>query len=208
MDIISRIKSFMEARGLTSSQLADTCDIPRPTMSQILNGRSKKISNDLIARLHTHFPYLSIMWLMFGEGDMFKNGNIEISEPENTAFLSRQQRQHTDNQIDFSETPFSENIPSEQSEKSVQYNQRTFTNDYVSANSISGDIDTFGRQTFNPTNNSHSATTEMADFLGAFTSGIFSKNGDSPSAQHGKTVSAIMVFYTDNSYEMFTPSAK
>ena len=79
MDITSRIKRFMEHEQLTNSQFADKCRIPRPTLSQILNGRNKKISDELIGKLHESFPHLSILWLMFGEGDMI---SAEISKPQ------------------------------------------------------------------------------------------------------------------------------
>lgn len=70
MDIISRLHSFISALGIGTSQFADAAGIPRPTLSQILNGRNKKISNELIEKIHKAYPSLSIMWLLFGEGDM------------------------------------------------------------------------------------------------------------------------------------------
>lgn len=66
-----RLKLFMDAVGLTSSQLADRCGIPRPSMSSILSGRNKKISDTLIGQIHSVFPQLSVLWLMFNEGEMF-----------------------------------------------------------------------------------------------------------------------------------------
>jgi predicted XRE-type DNA-binding protein len=45
MDIISRLKLFLEQNGISNSQFADTCGIPRPTLSQLLNGRNKKVSD-------------------------------------------------------------------------------------------------------------------------------------------------------------------
>ena len=66
-----RLKLFMDALGLSSSQLADRCGIPRPSLSAILAGRNKKISDTLIGQIHSEFPQLSVLWLMFGEGDMF-----------------------------------------------------------------------------------------------------------------------------------------
>lgn len=85
MDLVNRLKFFMENRDITISQFADTCMIPRPTMSQILNGRNKKISDELISKIHVAFPELSVLWLMFGEGEMLINKNIEISEPQTSA---------------------------------------------------------------------------------------------------------------------------
>ena len=71
MDIVSRLKFFLSHNGISNSTFADTCDIPRPTLSQLLNGRNKKVSDELITKIHNAYPALNIMWLMFGDGDMF-----------------------------------------------------------------------------------------------------------------------------------------
>ena len=67
MDIITRLNEFISQRGLSSSQFADLLGIPRPSASQILGGRNKKISNEFLGKLHHAFPDLDLMWLMFGE---------------------------------------------------------------------------------------------------------------------------------------------
>lgn len=51
-NIAARLKFFIENRGLTNSQFADSCEIPRPTLSQILSGRNKKISDLLISYIN------------------------------------------------------------------------------------------------------------------------------------------------------------
>lgn len=83
MDFVNRLKLFMENGDISISQFADTCRIPRPTMSQILNGRNKKVSDELIAKIHAAYPELSVLWLMFGEGTMLMQSNTQISEPQN-----------------------------------------------------------------------------------------------------------------------------
>ena len=75
MDLVDRLNFFIKSEGISPSVLADSCDIPRPTVSQLLNGRNKKISDDIIGRIHKVFPKLSILWLMFGEGEMTQKGN-------------------------------------------------------------------------------------------------------------------------------------
>lgn len=82
MDLVNRLKFFLEKNNIAISQFADTCGIPRPTLSQILNGRNKKISDELISKIHAAYPALSILWLMFGEGSMESAANIEVSEPQ------------------------------------------------------------------------------------------------------------------------------
>ena len=91
MDIVSRLKLFLQESGIAYSQFADNCEIPRPTLSQLLNGRNKKVSDEIIAKIHRAYPALNIMWLMFGDGDMLvPNANSDASfataqVPENGA---------------------------------------------------------------------------------------------------------------------------
>ncbi len=70
MDIVNRLLTFMETHGIGSTQFADSCGIPRPTLSQILSGRNKKISDAVISKIHNAYPRLSVLWLLFGEGQM------------------------------------------------------------------------------------------------------------------------------------------
>lgn len=75
MDIVSRLKKFLDQAGISNSQFADTCDIPRPTLSQLLNGRNKKVSDEVIGKIHRAYPSLNVMWLMFGDGEMLLHGS-------------------------------------------------------------------------------------------------------------------------------------
>lgn len=75
MNIVSRLKAFMTEFEIQSSQFADACNIPRPTISQILSGRNKKISDEIINKIHIAYPSLSIAWLLFGEGTMINKSS-------------------------------------------------------------------------------------------------------------------------------------
>lgn len=78
--IAIRLKGFIDSQGLTNSQFADTCQIPRPSLSQLLTGRNKKISDVIVGQIHHAYPELSVLWLMFGEGEMLvKNGTDAAS---------------------------------------------------------------------------------------------------------------------------------
>lgn len=104
MDIVSRLKIYMDYAQIAISQFADTCNIPRPTISQILNGRNKKISDELIGKIHAAFPDLSVVWLMFGEGPMLINSNIKTSEPKIDAKLTFDDDQISEHEM-FSSKP-------------------------------------------------------------------------------------------------------
>lgn len=135
MDIVTRLKQFMVALNIANSQFADTCRIPRPTISQILNGRNKKISDELISKIHEAYPQLSVLWLMFGEGDMIVGSNIKISEPKIGDNVSFNSVQNSDDEsimrsFDFDapllenqQENISVNIPQQNSVQKVEYRE-------------------------------------------------------------------------------------
>lgn len=168
MDIISRIKEFMEYNALSSSQFADAAGIPRPTLSQLLNGRNKsnegvkKISSDIIRKIHDAYPALNVMWLLFGDGDMMTDDFIEISEPKNDGFQNTEAEYQTDNQSFRSKSLFDEDLPEFSSEK------------YSTPKTSS--------------------------------SPILNRPTVAVQPDNAKRVQSIMVFYSDNSFEIFKPS--
>lgn len=72
-NIALRLKLLIENLRISNSQFADECNISRPTLSQLLTGRNKKVSDVIIAQIHNTYPNLSILWLMFGEGCMWNS---------------------------------------------------------------------------------------------------------------------------------------
>lgn len=87
MAIVERLKTYMEFLKLSVSQFADAAQIPRPTLSQILSGRNKKISNEILSKLHDAYPLLNISWLLFGDGSMQMDGTLPpVPKPESPLF--------------------------------------------------------------------------------------------------------------------------
>lgn len=119
MDLVNRLKHYMDTTQLTISQFADRCGIPRPTMSQLINGRNKRISDEVINKIHNAFPGLSILWLMFGEGEMDANANIRISEPQNGQNPGIIAAQRPDNQSTTDNNIENETITIEESSSDV-----------------------------------------------------------------------------------------
>lgn len=82
-NVAIRLKGFIQSQGLTNSQFADNCGIPRPSLSQLLGGRNKKISDVIVGQIHKAYPELSVLWLMFGEGKMMvDNRESEAPKPQ------------------------------------------------------------------------------------------------------------------------------
>lgn len=99
MNIVDRLNAFLEISQITKSQFADNCDIPRPTASQILSGRNKKISDDIISKIHSVYPNLSVSWLMFGEGEMLISAtpDIDAFKPSEISLFDNYSDTHSEN---------------------------------------------------------------------------------------------------------------
>lgn len=127
MDIVSRLKRFIDAHQIPVTQFADNCRIPRPTISQLLNGRNKKVSDEVISKIHMAYPRLSMLWLMFGEGSMETPANIEISEPQNLPQEGLPARQAADTLNDAPRFDFENDFNEDQPEKNLQDNSERIT---------------------------------------------------------------------------------
>lgn len=76
----------MEFYGYTSSEFADTVDVPRSSISHITSGRNKP-SLDFLMKVKNRFPELLWPWIIDGQGEMTtpkeatQNRTTESPEP-------------------------------------------------------------------------------------------------------------------------------
>lgn len=176
MDIVSRLKLFLEQNGIANSQFADTCEIPRPTISQLLNGRNKKVSDEVISKIHAAYPTLNIMWLMFGDGEMFVNGAPFGSENQSSLHLSK--------------TPQGGNL--------FMGGNR----DQADARSSVSQKPTIS---FGDDNSDRNSSGAMA-LSNALKSIARSNGSSPTPSSQGRRIVNIMIFYDDNSFEVVTPA--
>lgn len=106
-NVALRLKSLIEKLGVTSSSFADKCGISRATLSQMLTGRNKKISDVILSQIHVAYPSISIMWLLFGEGPEWTDlqHDPEPSEPSSQTRIE----DISERSEDFASSPDSEN---------------------------------------------------------------------------------------------------
>lgn len=81
-NVAIRLKGLIQALGVTNSQFADKCGIPRPSLSQLLGGRNKKISDIIVGQIHQAYPEVNVLWLLFGEGPMMNVNNNGLGQLE------------------------------------------------------------------------------------------------------------------------------
>lgn len=117
--ISDRLRNVIGNLGLSDSQFADKCGISRPTLSLILSGKNKKISDVLLKQIHETFPQVSIMWLLFGEGQL--NINKENSRSDEQPSMDSEYSGHNfPSNDDFpSSLEFSSQNFSDENEKSL-----------------------------------------------------------------------------------------
>ncbi|MFD2515611.1 helix-turn-helix domain-containing protein [Pontibacter locisalis] len=88
--MVDRIRQLMEFKELSSSQFADTVDVPRAVISHIISGRNKP-SLDVIIKIISAFPEVNKDWMLMGEGNML-SGLVKKTDSEmdpNTAFVAK-----------------------------------------------------------------------------------------------------------------------
>ncbi len=189
MDIVSRLKLFLTHNGISNSTFADTCDIPRPTLSQLLNGRNKKVSDELITKIHNAYPALNVMWLMFGDGEMFVPNANSIPSPtaeqvaENPENFSSPEVGANTQQPVMTSISFSDDEPSFQAPTPAPSPSAT------PVATISAALQNMAKKT------PSSASASPAP--------VGKANGGTEQA--ARRVTSIMVFYSDNSFEEFVP---
>ena len=66
-----RIKKFMDYKGISPSELADSIGVQRSNVSHVLKARNKP-SFQFIERLLQVYPELNAKWLLLGEGKMIE----------------------------------------------------------------------------------------------------------------------------------------
>lgn len=211
MDIVSRLKLFLDYLGIPVTQFADNCGIPRPTLSQLLNGRNKTVRDEIIAKIHDAYPQLSIMWLMFGEGEMVEGKSETAENPVFTHETS--DGSENQNLSDFNNSPIPEDSDMSLPLDFMLDNEPMHDNgSLLSENPSTADSrpDLTG-----PLETLHTRTADHIDAKGAdrtitFHQEDMSRPQPQPSttAPNGKHVVSIIVYYSDNSYQSFVPDSQ
>ena len=75
-----RIKKFMEYKGITSSELADSIGVQRSNVTHVLKARNKP-SFQFIEKMLQIYPELNAKWLLLGTGTM-----VDIPDKVRTLF--------------------------------------------------------------------------------------------------------------------------
>ncbi|MCR5152146.1 MAG: helix-turn-helix domain-containing protein [Prevotella sp.] len=132
-----RIKQLMESRRMSQSEFSAYTGISAPTLSGIFAGRTKPTMN-IVDALHEKFPNLNLMWLLYGNGEMFSDGKTDNSGELSGGQQSSNSPQQPHQQfLDFSADTNKQKAASQtpQNRQGVDYTLN------ISANSATKNID-------------------------------------------------------------------
>lgn len=195
MDLVSRLKQYLELRGISVTQFSDICGVPRPTGSQLLAGRNKKVSDEMIARIHQAFPELSIVWLMFGEGEMIPASSKEAAPvaPEPTYNNMKLEDLHPSG---FDEDTDRSQLYSDAGSGAEHRTEREYDNE--EPNPHVPNVFTFGME-------AHGGSPE-GEKVSLTPAGPQSKSDSiTLTPGKGKRVTGVVVYYDDSTFESFVP---
>lgn len=111
MSVADRLKIFMDHEGLNNTNFAQRCGIPKPSLSQILTGRNKKVSNQLLETIHKAFPEINMLWLIFGEGTMLNTFEDSPSAEEDPLTVRSEPESYYGHQSEFDVANFQSDSP-------------------------------------------------------------------------------------------------
>lgn len=195
MMIKDRLLRFMAMENLSSTQFADSIGVQRSTVSHLLAGRNNP-SYDFIVKILNHYKYLSADWLLNGTGNMYRQKDNSMND-----LFSMPAAEAPVAPAPFVQpAPAASNIaqPSQPKEDTAQ-----FTNQ-VEQKSID---DLLAETDESLAASASNAETNAAQSLPESSSSQPVMQNASPvsmaSANKGKAISRIVIFYADHSMEVY-----
>jgi transcriptional regulator with XRE-family HTH domain len=71
-----RILEFLRVENKSSAQLAEEIGVQPSGISHIVSGRNNP-SLDFVVKMLERYKYLSVDWLLFGTGEMYRDKNLQ-----------------------------------------------------------------------------------------------------------------------------------
>ena len=153
----NRIKEIIASEHLSDGEFADLVGIKRSTLSHCLSGRND-VSKDIITKIHNAYPYISINWLMFGEGE----SGISSKNTSSTNLFNSFEYSNTESSVDGE---YGKDLPLNMHPNHPQKTDNQVSMPEIVTENISSEIDKI--------------------------------------AYKEKKIEKIMVFYSDNTFEVF-----
>lgn len=116
-----RLQQFLAAENISQAQFAETINVARATVSHILSGRNNP-GYEFIQSVTSHYPNLSLDWLINGVGKMYKNQHAASPAPQDELFAP------VEDEIPASQSPSEQNSASYTSTEDITKIPQTTNN--------------------------------------------------------------------------------
>jgi transcriptional regulator with XRE-family HTH domain len=93
-----RIEILLEEKKLTQAAFADMIGVGRSSITHLIKGRDK-FSNVIASNTLLTFPEINPVWLLKGEGDMYKPSYLKREIPNNEEFTNKDDSLITEKQL-------------------------------------------------------------------------------------------------------------
>ncbi|MBO4529166.1 MAG: helix-turn-helix transcriptional regulator [Paludibacteraceae bacterium] len=213
-----RILRIIEDSGLTTTDFAVRVNVQPSQISHIKTGRNQ-VTLDIATKILKAYPKISPDWLLFGNGEMYRNQSetteIQEDKPQKKPYqlemgdlFANYSDNPTDNSTENELTSSPENLSTQSSENNVEeisspkespstkIDSTPKTNSVEPTMTISDD-EKKSEETNKPTETPQPSVQIQVE----------KKNEESPLKEIPHTyVKKIVVFYSDKTYEEFIPS--
>lgn len=189
-----RISLLVKALNYTSAQFAEEINVQKSAISHIMSGRNNP-SLDFIQKIIIRFPEVSIDWLMFGKGPIFKDRDFIPETTENKLFKDQIQeiKPHEDlfSALDIESDTENLNLKGVNQQSGLESNEG-FSNQPADS--------TPGHKNVNPKSSSEKNPIPL---------NIIEKNNkelnDSRLEEKSKKVERVIIFYSDKTFSEYRP---
>lgn len=93
-----RILEFLKAENKSSAQFAEEIGVQPSGVSHILSGRNNP-SLDFIMKLLDRYKYVSVEWLLFGKGTMYKDGRMQSLFDQDMTVEKSNEKERSDKNV-------------------------------------------------------------------------------------------------------------
>lgn len=177
--MVNRINEILKRYNLSAAKFADKLGVPRSTISHILSERNKP-SLEFIQKVLTQYPEISTTWLIKGEGSFYKKGEPDLFSQLQEVNVENRDQFKEDETSNEHDTSFQEeNI----AENKTQTDNRSEKRKYQNLSEI-----------------------KNTDKKPEVVENVKDDEKLQGSQNSNKKVKKIIVFYSDNTFEEFSPS--
>lgn len=216
-----RVLKVIENSNLTTSDFAYRVGVQPSQVSHIKTGRNQ-VTLDIVTKILKAYPEISPDWLLFGNGDMYKN---KVETSENQEYKAKKQpiqlemgdlfdsipSNSTNDSKENELTSVSENISDSSNEIETKKSETvvpTTDQNFSASSSDEKNISVESKSSTNPIEEKNQNT--ISDSITSQPSiqvQVETKKEESPVREIPHTyVKKIIVFYSDKTYEEFIPS--